>query len=100
MFSVCKVAVDISHHLLTKVARVLHFLYCGFIFLATTEHKCPTTLFFVTYYWKIITFLQQKRRLQSLKDAVAWVSFMDEIFYPPPTILPAQVLVVMFLAVI
>ena len=45
MFSVCKVAVDISHHLLTKVARVLHFLYCGFIFLATTEHKCPTTLF-------------------------------------------------------
>ena len=34
---------DVSHHLVTKVARVLHFLYCGFIFLATAEHKCPTT---------------------------------------------------------
>ena len=28
---------------LTKVAPKLHFLYCGFIFLATAEHKCPTT---------------------------------------------------------
>ena len=42
--SQCKIAVvDVSHHLVTKVARVLHFLYRGFIFLATAEHKCPTT---------------------------------------------------------
>ena len=88
----CKVAVDISHHLLTKVARVLHFLYCGFIFLATTEHKCPTTLF---CYILLETYQisATKAKLQSAEDAMAWSTFMDEIFDLPtiarPTILLA-----------